>query len=278
MKNKLTIIFVSFLFIVPLLSAQQKVDLKPVKVNTNTLARIKLPDLVVSNIVVIKINNECKVELTIRNIGTAGVPAEKYGMVGDDSKASSVRVKIGAIPSTGRYLRLVDPDGKLKIPGGIVKHIWFKTDDFSTVPAGLHSITATVDDNTKIAELNENNNRMTKRLVCKMPKRPDLTIKRIYIKPPNPNKGDLIYFYAQIQNIGTAPAPASKALFKIGGETFGKTYIVPALNTGQTHEISRRLKLSIAQKYLATAIADNPDVITELNEANNKKKFGFVVN
>lgn len=247
MKAKLVIVFICIGLCVPSLMAQKRVDKSSVKVKPRILSKIKLPDLKITNIRVIKLNKECKVEITIKNIGTAGVPDEKYGMVGDDSKASSVRVEIGSIPSVGRYLRKVDPDGKLKKPGGEVKHIWFKTDGFSTVPPGLHSITAIADDNSRIAELNERNNRLTKRLNCPKPKGPDLIVKRIYIKPGNPGTNDLIYFFAEIQNIGTLAVPVSKASFRIGGETNGKIFPIPVLNPGQSFQIKRRLRLSVAQ-------------------------------
>jgi subtilase family serine protease len=258
--------------------AQKKSTKKIAEVKPRDLARIKLPDLTITNIRVIKLNKECKVAITIKNIGTAGVPDEKYGMVGDDSKASSVRVEIGSIPSVGRYLRMVDPDGKLKTPGGEVKHIWFETDSFSTVPPGLHSITAIADDNSKISELNESNNRLTKRLICPTPKGPDLIVKSVYIKPGNPGTNDLIHFFAQIQNTGNLAAPVSKASFRIGGETNGKIFPIPVLNPGQSFQISRKMRLSVAQNYLATVIADVNNVVAEIDENNNKKKFPFTVN
>jgi len=258
--------------------AQKKFDKSSAKVKPLIPARIKLPDLTITNIRVIKLNKECKVEITIKNIGTAGVPDEKYGMVGDDSKASSVIVKIGSIHSVGNYLRLVDPSGKLKIPGGEVKNIWFKTDSFSTVPPGLHSITAIADNNCKISELNESNNRLTKRLKCPKPKGPDLIVQRVYIKPGSPGTNDLIYFFAHIQNIGNLAAPISKASFRIGGETNGKIFPIPVLNPGQSFQIRRQMRLSVARNYLATVIADVYNVVAEIDESNNKKKFPFTVN
>jgi len=278
MKVKLIIMFVFIGLCMPSLMAQKKYDKNSTTVKPRIPTRVKLPDLTITNIRVIKLNNECKVEITIKNIGTAGVPDEKYGMVGDDSKASSVRVKIGSIPSVGNYLRNVDRDGKLKIPGGEVKNIWFKTDSFSTVPPGLHSITAIADDNSKISELNEHNNRLTKRLKCPKPKGPDLIVKRVYIKPSNPGTNDLIYFFAEIQNIGTLSAPVSKASFRIGGETKGKIFYIPVLNPGQSFKISRKMRLSVAQNYLVTVIADVYNVVAEIDESNNKKKFAFTVN
>jgi len=273
MKVKLIIMVVCIGLCVPCLMAQKKSAKNLPEVKPRNLARMKLPDLTITNIKVIKLNKECKVEITIKNIGTAGVPDEKYGMVGDDSKASSVRVEIGSIPSVGRFLRKVDPNGKLKTPGGEVKHIWFKTDSFSTVPPGLHSITAIADDNSKISELNESNNRLTKRLKCPEPKGPDLIVKRVYIKPSNPGTNDLIHFFAQIQNIGTQAAPVSKASFRIGGETNAKIFPIPVLNPGQSFQISRQMRLSVAQNYLATVVADVYNVVAEIDESNNKKKF-----
>ena len=277
MKVKWIIMFVFIGLCMPSLMAQEKFDKTATTVKPRSLTRLKLPDLTITNIRVVKINKECKVEITIKNIGTAGVPDEKYGMVGNDSKASSVRVKIGSIPSVGRFLRKVDTDGKLKIPGGEVKNIWFKNDSFSTVPPGLHSITAIADDNSKISELNEHNNRLTKRLKCPKPKGPDLIVNRVYIKPSNPGTNDLIYFFAEIQNIGTLSAPISKASFRIGGETNGKIFDIPVLNPSQSFTINRKMQLSVAQNYLVTVIADVSNVVAEIDESNNKKQFPFTV-
>ncbi len=278
MKTKMVIVLFFTCLVITSLMAQKKVDQGTLKVKHGQISKMKYPDLKITNIEVIKINKECKVEITIRNIGTAGVPDEKYGIVGDDSKASSFRVKIGTIPSVGRYLRKVDPDGKLKVPGGVVKNIWFKTDSFSTVPPGVQSITAIADDNSKITELDESNNRLTKRLICKMKKKPDLIVQRMYMKPVNPSMNTLIYFFAHIKNIGLKQSNASKASFKIGGETSPKIYPIPALNIGQSFIIKRKIQLSIAQNYLAIVIADFTNVVPESNENNNKKDLAFTVN
>ncbi|MFH2107583.1 MAG: CARDB domain-containing protein [Chrysiogenia bacterium] len=251
----------------------EKIQKKPLP----TPQLLKLPDLTITKMNVVHINGECKVEITILNQGNAGVPDEKYGMVGDDSKASSVRVAIGSIPSVGRYLRKVDPLGKLKKPGGIVSHVWFVTDSFSTMPAGVSSVTATVDDNSRIIESNEANNRLTKRLSCSI-QGPDLTVARIYMKPENPRINQEIYFFAEIKNIGTVASTPTKASFAIGGETYPRIFNVPALNPGMPFTIKRIEKLSIAQNYLAKAVCDSDHSLVETNESNNKAELPFTVN
>jgi hypothetical protein len=237
---------------------------------------LKLPDLTVSNMRVVMIDGKCKVEITILNQGSGGVPEEKYGMVGDDSKASSSRVAISGIPSVGRFLRNIDPDRKLQVPGGSVTHVWFVTDDFSTLPAGVSSVTATLDDNSRIMESNETNNRLTKRLNC-IALGPDLIVSRIYMKPEAPKAGQESFFFAEIKNIGNVAAPPTKASFKIGGETYPKIFAVLALAPSAVFTVRRSETLAIPRHYLATAIADSAHTLAETNETNNEITLPFEV-
>ncbi len=237
---------------------------------------LKLPDLTVSNMRVVVVDGKCKVEITILNQGSGGVPEVKYGMVGDDSKASSSRVAISGIPSVGRFLRNIDPGRKLQVPGGSVTHVWFVTDDFSTLPAGVRSVTATLDDNSRIMESNETNNRLTRRLTCAV-LGPDLIVSRIYMKPEAPKAGQEIFFFAEIKNIGNVAAPATKASFKIGGETYPKIFAVPALAPGAMFTARRSETLSIPRHYLTTAVADSDHTLAETIETNNENTLPFEV-
>jgi len=125
--------------------------------NNNTA---KLPDLIVSNIRLIK---NCKIEVSIKNIGNAGVPNSYYSL----PKAVGVQMYNGTKPWGGLILGLFDPAGKLKSPGGIAKYVWFPRASNLNLSNGIHSIKVIVDNHNYLTELKENNNSLTRRLNCK---------------------------------------------------------------------------------------------------------------
>ncbi len=121
---------------------------------------LKLPDLTVTDIRLVK---NCKIEITIRNIGKAGVPDSFYNL----PKAVAVQMYKNSKPWGGLILSGVDPQGKLKSPGGTVKHIWFPNAQNLNLDKGTHSIKVVVDNSKVLTESNENNNARTERLKCK---------------------------------------------------------------------------------------------------------------
>ncbi len=121
-----------------------------------------LPDLIVSDIKLIK---DCKIEITIKNIGAAGVPASGY----DLHKGAGIQMYKGGKAWGGIRLGAVDRSGRLKTPGTSVKHVWFPKAANLALGAGTHSIKVIADNNNAVAELNEKNNSKTVRLVCKKP-------------------------------------------------------------------------------------------------------------
>ncbi|MCP4707475.1 MAG: hypothetical protein GY869_02520, partial [Planctomycetes bacterium] len=120
----------------------------------------KLPDLVVKDIRLIK---NCKIEVTVKNIGTAGVPSSYY----DLPKAVAVQMYKGTKPWGGLILKGFDPAGKLKVPGGTAVHTWFPRAANLNLTPGTHSIKVIVDNGKVLTELSETNNSLTRRLTCK---------------------------------------------------------------------------------------------------------------
>lgn len=145
-------------------------DVKEANERNNTLTRRKLscrstpgrrmPDLVVSDI---KLIRNCKIEVTIKNIGTAGVPDSYY----DLPNAVGVQMYNGTKPWGGIILKGFDPAGKLKVPGGTATHIWFPLAANLNLGAGTHSIKVIADNGSVLPELNETNNTRTERLTCR---------------------------------------------------------------------------------------------------------------
>ena len=134
--------------------------------------------------------------------------------------------------------------------------------------------TATADFKNEVPESNETNNKETDgyRVVTPAsPKLPDLIIERLRHSPANPTTADTITFTAVVKNIGSGTAGRSTLALKVGGETFPKTYSVPALRLGETHTVQRQETLSVAQRYRNTATADFKNEVIESNETNNQK-------
>lgn len=120
----------------------------------------RLPDLVVKKIRLIK---DCKIEVTIANIGTAGVPSSYY----DNPNAVAVQMYKGSQAWGGMILKMFDPTGKLKSPGGVAKHVWFPKAANLNLTPGTHTLKVIVDVHKKLTELSETNNTLTRRVSCK---------------------------------------------------------------------------------------------------------------
>jgi hypothetical protein len=119
----------------------------------------RMPDLIVSDIALVQ---GCKIKVTLKNIGTAGVPAAKYNL----PKAVGVQMYKGTQPWGGIILKGFDAAGKLKVPGGTASWIWFPGAANLNLGPGTHTIRVVVDHNKNLAELNESNNSRTERLTC----------------------------------------------------------------------------------------------------------------
>lgn len=120
----------------------------------------KLPDLIVRDI---RLVNGCKIQVTLKNIGTAGVPPSYY----DLPNAVGVQMYNGGKPWGGIILKGFDPAGNLKSPGGMATHIWFPDAANLNLGSGTHSIKVEVDHGKVLTELDETNNTLTRRLTCK---------------------------------------------------------------------------------------------------------------
>ncbi len=120
----------------------------------------KLPDLIVKDIRLIK---DCKIEVTVKNIGTAGVPPSYYNL----PNAVGVQMYKGTKPWGGIILKGFDPAGNLQAPGGTASHIWFPKAANLDLTPGTHSIKVIVDHGGVLTELSETNNSLTRRLICK---------------------------------------------------------------------------------------------------------------
>ena len=118
-----------------------------------------LPDLVVKDIRTIE---DCKMKVTIANIGNTGVPATGY----DLKNGVAIQMYRFSDPWGGIRLGAVDTGGNLKSPGGVVSWIWFPGAANLNLSPGVQSIKVVVDKDNAVTESNENNNHLTRRLNC----------------------------------------------------------------------------------------------------------------
>jgi hypothetical protein len=141
---------------------------------------VQKPDLIVRAIQVV---NNCKIRVTLKNIGQVGVPASFYS----NPNAVGVQMYLDGKPWGGIILQGFDPAGKLKVAGGIASHIWFPRATNLNLPGGQHKIKVVVDNNNNLPEIKENNNSLIRTLGCKptavaaAPKRFLLNFKDAYL-------------------------------------------------------------------------------------------------
>ncbi len=120
------------------------------------------PDLIVSNLKVVK---DCWIEVTIKNIGSAGLPGWVYS--GAATTNAGIQMHMDGTPWGGMAIKMFDPRGILKTPGGAVTKLWFKGSAGIQLSPGFHYVKVVADVHKKINESNEQNNTMVKRLQCR---------------------------------------------------------------------------------------------------------------
>jgi len=177
------------------------------------------PDLIVSDI---KLIRDCKIQITLKNIGNGGVPDLAY----HKTKGAAVQMYNGSKPWGGIRLFAIDPSKKLKTPGTSVSYIWFPGAKNLQLGPGAHTIKVDVDNNNAVAEVNEGNNAKKAKLVCKGGAlRKDLSI-RITKCPKSVKQGQSLGATFQVTGKSTFP----NALKSIAVDiilTSKRTYPVP---------------------------------------------------
>lgn len=118
------------------------------------------PDLIVKNLELVQ---DCKIKVTIANIGTAGVPASGY----DLNNGAGIQMYRFDQPWGGIRLGAVDPSHLLMTPDKSVSWIWFPGAANLNLAPGTHTIRVVVDNNNAVVESDETNNSRTAQLTCK---------------------------------------------------------------------------------------------------------------
>lgn len=148
--------------------------------------RIKLPDLQVTQI---SLSKKCELEVTIANIGSAGVPNSAYLGV------PSVVIQLfkGHVPGPTIDLKKFDPLGKLKSPGGTATYVWPAVIASAGFDVNPPKIKVVADAKNALKEANETNNELTQGVLCK-------TKASIAIYAVDPPKADDMCWYRGEQN------------------------------------------------------------------------------
>jgi hypothetical protein len=122
--------------------------------------RAKLPDLLVQQI---SLSKNCQLEVTIANIGPAGVPDSSYLGV----QSVSIQLFSGHVTGPVIGLKVFDPLGKLKSPGGVATYAWPAVNIFNGLDVKPPKIKVIVDPKNVLKEANEANNELIKEVICK---------------------------------------------------------------------------------------------------------------
>jgi hypothetical protein len=153
------------------------------------------PDLVPTDI---RVNADCQIVVSFKNNGPGLVPDAAFSF---NPPGSGVQMYNGAQPWGGIVLGGVDPQKNLKPAGGTVTHTWFPGAANLKLGPGIHSIKVDVDNNNKVAETNEGNNSLTKRVSCEAPK-PDLQPTDLSLSPD-------CHIVLTLKNNGPGAVPAT---------------------------------------------------------------------
>jgi hypothetical protein len=148
--------------------------------------RAKLPDLQVKQIRLLK---NCELEVTIANIGLAGVPDSSYLGI----KSVAIQLFRGHIPGPTIALKTFDPLGKLKSPGGTAAYVWPAVVAANGLDANPPKIKVVADPKNVLTEADEANNELSQAVICKV----KASIEIYAVDPP---KADFICWYRGAQN------------------------------------------------------------------------------
>ena len=156
-KFKRNVTLFVFMFVMTSFVLLSQVRVKP---DGRMIAKQKRPDLAVTGI---RLVQGCKIEVTIKNIGNAGVPASYYNL---PKPVVGIQMYKNGKAWGGMILSMFDPHGKLKTPGGTAVHIWFPNAKNLKLSPGNHTIKVIADNTSARTELKKDNNSFTARLHC----------------------------------------------------------------------------------------------------------------
>jgi hypothetical protein len=200
------------------------------------------PDLIVSSIT----SSGGQIAITVKNNGNAAASASKLGY-GLNTFSFSLFDIQGLAPGETATAVLNCPN------------------------SGSVNVGAVADETHLVTESDETNNGSSATVNCVVapPAQPDLVVTQVY----GDQSSTSCTIFADVENIGTAPAPATMTEFKDAnpsppaGRDFDQFIATPALDPGQSTTVS--FPRSYGQDNAAVVTADATQLVAESDENNN---------
>lgn len=190
-----------------------------------------------------KVDDASTVAVTIKNIGRA------------DVDTFNVRLVVNSIT-----IQTLSVDGLVVNQTKIVNFSWTPT------AQGTYSLTALVDPENSIIELNETNNAISKSVIVFPKALPDLTVAFTNL-PTSFQEGTEYQISVTVSNIGAAAAGQFSVESRANDGLVG-TNTVSSLATGVSATVTFTWRPTAGQYTLRT-VADSENAVVELDETNN---------
>ncbi len=172
MRNKkssviiLTILFLIVTVTCAAYAGKKEMNIKPPKTtfdrNIQNMVRPPRPDLIVTDIKAKDDPKGCFLQVTLKNNGPGKIPETYY------HKPPRVAIQMynGNNPWGGIVLFGFDPYKKVQNPGGMATWDWFPGAQNLRLHPGYYTIKVVADSNHELAEANENNNSLARKVSC----------------------------------------------------------------------------------------------------------------
>ncbi|MBN2135396.1 MAG: hypothetical protein JW737_06660, partial [Acidobacteria bacterium] len=195
-------------------------------------------------------NKEVEIGVKVRNKGKSKSP-ETSVHLSSPALPSGLKMHIMPIAASGTYANKIKT--KFSDPG-------------------TFTVTATVDQDNKIIEVDENNNTKSITVNVIPELKADLEIGKITVIPASPEAGVQYKVKAVIKNIGEAKStPCSLMVDSEAGMRY--SYLdVPAIGKGKSKVIEWTAKKMEAGHYIIKLVIDARNEVDESNENNNTKE------
>ena len=139
-----------------------------------------------------------------------------------------------------------------------------------TATLGTHRVRATADALKQIAEPNEHDNHLQRRLVVTKKPRglPDLVPVDVSLVPCDPRDGQPVTFFARVHNRGGNALDAFVVRFDVDGASLGEI-VVAGLPAGETRKLRSPHWEAVGRRHTVTAFVDALAAVGESDESNN---------
>ena len=147
-----------------------------------------------------------------------------------------------------------------------------------TATFGAHRVRATADALRQIAEPNEHDNHLQRRVVVTKKSRglPDLVPVDLSLVPCDPREDQPASFFARVHNRGGNALDAFAVRFDVDGVSLGEI-VVAGLPAGKTVNVRSPRWTAVGRRHTVTVFVDALAAVSESDEANNTEAEKFEV-